>query len=369
MGGDWHDLGGSLSAGSEDSVSLQPLARIDDAAERAWAAEWVAAILAKEGVAIDPTAKEHIWSALNSLASSPVQERTITGLAVLLAIDGTEAGAAPLLRRRSLRPAARRRGRASRISIGPSLRDRGTDRRRRGARRPHLPVPPHRRPARWPPDAAHHRRRMARPRRSRLRAAAPRMAEDARKKNASVVFATQFALRHRWQQHRAGDRRELPDARFPPERTRDRTADHRHLSPLRLERPADRDHRAGDPPSAITTASRGAAIACLSWGSALSRSLSAPLPPRPIMPRSSACSPSMASTASRPPGSPTATSPGRRISFPILPIWRHPYDQATSSGGGERRRSLARGRRAAGLRAVDRLRPDQLLAERPHRRS
>jgi type IV secretion/conjugal transfer VirB4 family ATPase len=84
MGGDWHDLGGSLSAGSDHSVSLQPLARIDDAAERAWAAEWVVAILAKEGVAIDPTAKEHIWSALNSLASSPVQERTITGLAVLL---------------------------------------------------------------------------------------------------------------------------------------------------------------------------------------------------------------------------------------------------------------------------------------------
>ena len=84
MGGDWHDLGGSLSAGSEDRVSLQPLARIDDAAERAWATEWVAAILAKEGLVIDPTAKEHIWSALNSLASSPVQERTITGLAVLL---------------------------------------------------------------------------------------------------------------------------------------------------------------------------------------------------------------------------------------------------------------------------------------------
>jgi len=84
MGGDWHDLGGSLSAGSEHSVSLQPLARIDEQAERAWAAEWVAAILAKEGVAIDPTAKEHVWSALNSLASSPVGERTITGLAVLL---------------------------------------------------------------------------------------------------------------------------------------------------------------------------------------------------------------------------------------------------------------------------------------------
>jgi type IV secretion system protein VirB4 len=84
MGGDWHDLGGGLSAGSEDSVSLQPLAHIGDAAERAWAAEWVTAILAKEGVRIDPTAKEHIWSALSSLASSPVGERTITGLAVLL---------------------------------------------------------------------------------------------------------------------------------------------------------------------------------------------------------------------------------------------------------------------------------------------
>jgi type IV secretion system protein VirB4 len=84
MGGDWHDLGGSLSAGSDHSVSLQPLARIDEPAERAWAAEWVAAILAKEGVTIDPTAKELIWSALTSLASSPVQERTITGLTVLL---------------------------------------------------------------------------------------------------------------------------------------------------------------------------------------------------------------------------------------------------------------------------------------------
>jgi len=84
MGGDWHDLGGSLSAGSEHSVFLQPLARIDDQAERAWAAEWVTAILAKEGVTIDPTAKEHVWSALTSLASSPPGERTITGLAVLL---------------------------------------------------------------------------------------------------------------------------------------------------------------------------------------------------------------------------------------------------------------------------------------------
>ena len=37
-----------------------------------------------EGVAISPEVKEHIWTALTSLASAPVEERTITGLCVLL---------------------------------------------------------------------------------------------------------------------------------------------------------------------------------------------------------------------------------------------------------------------------------------------
>ncbi len=67
-----------------EGVQLQPLARIDEAAERAWAAEWLAAILASEGVAVDPQAKEYLWTALGSLASAPVAERTLTGLAVLL---------------------------------------------------------------------------------------------------------------------------------------------------------------------------------------------------------------------------------------------------------------------------------------------
>lgn len=35
-GGDWHDLGGSLSDDIAEPVALQPLARIDDPAERAW---------------------------------------------------------------------------------------------------------------------------------------------------------------------------------------------------------------------------------------------------------------------------------------------------------------------------------------------
>jgi type IV secretion system protein TrbE len=84
MNGDWHDLGGVLSEDALDPVALQPLAAIDDAAERAWAAEWVGAILAREGVSVTPDAKELLWSALTSLASAPVGERTLTGLSVLL---------------------------------------------------------------------------------------------------------------------------------------------------------------------------------------------------------------------------------------------------------------------------------------------
>ncbi|WJS87157.1 conjugal transfer protein TrbE [Paracoccus sp. TOH] len=99
MGGDWHDLGGNSAAAPPvdpieralaaldplyDGVALQPLARVHDTYERAWAADWIVAILMREGVAITPEVKEHIWTALTSLASAPVGERTITGLSVLL---------------------------------------------------------------------------------------------------------------------------------------------------------------------------------------------------------------------------------------------------------------------------------------------
>src|SRR6266446_3115107 len=84
MGSDWHDLGGAISEDVADPVALQPLARIDDPGERAWAAEWLVAILAREGVTVTPEVKELVWSALTSLASAPVGERALTGLSVLL---------------------------------------------------------------------------------------------------------------------------------------------------------------------------------------------------------------------------------------------------------------------------------------------
>ena len=94
-GGDWQDLGSSLSEDSDEPVLLQPLARIDEPAQRNWASEWLQAILAAEGVALDPETKDHLWSALSSLASAPVAERTLTGLAVLLQSQALKQALAP----------------------------------------------------------------------------------------------------------------------------------------------------------------------------------------------------------------------------------------------------------------------------------
>jgi type IV secretion system protein VirB4 len=84
MGGDFHDLGGALADDQDSTVALQPLATIDDPAERAWAAEWLAGVLEREGVPVTPEIKDHLWTALGSLASAPAAERTLTGLTVLL---------------------------------------------------------------------------------------------------------------------------------------------------------------------------------------------------------------------------------------------------------------------------------------------
>jgi type IV secretion system protein VirB4 len=82
MGGTHHALGSVADAG--DALAFQPLQRIDDPAERAWAAEWIAALLHAENVTVTPEVKDAVWSALGSLASAPAQERTVTGLALLL---------------------------------------------------------------------------------------------------------------------------------------------------------------------------------------------------------------------------------------------------------------------------------------------
>ena len=86
MGGAHHALGLGSDGGSDGAggLAFQPLRHIDRDHERSWAAEWIAALLAHEKVTVTPEVKESVWSALHSLASAPPEERTLTGLALLL---------------------------------------------------------------------------------------------------------------------------------------------------------------------------------------------------------------------------------------------------------------------------------------------
>jgi type IV secretion system protein VirB4 len=82
LGGEHYDLGTSQEEGGD--IAFQPLARIDREGYRTWAAEWIEGRLIHEGVAVGPEEREAVWSALGSLASAPVEQRTLTGLSVLL---------------------------------------------------------------------------------------------------------------------------------------------------------------------------------------------------------------------------------------------------------------------------------------------
>ena len=83
MGGAHHALGSRAGEG-ESELAFQPLARIDEPGTRSWAAEWIAALLEHEKMPVTPEVKDMLWSALGSLASAPVQERTLTGLLLLI---------------------------------------------------------------------------------------------------------------------------------------------------------------------------------------------------------------------------------------------------------------------------------------------
>jgi type IV secretion system protein TrbE len=71
-----------LSIGS--GFAFQPLSDIDNPATRAFARDWVLGLIAHEGIATDPSIKDQVWTALNSLATAPKVERTLTGLSLLL---------------------------------------------------------------------------------------------------------------------------------------------------------------------------------------------------------------------------------------------------------------------------------------------
>ena len=78
MQGEHYELGGT------SGLCFQPLRNISDPAELSWAEGWVLDLLHHEGLEITPDLKEIVWTALSSLASAPVEERTLTGLTALL---------------------------------------------------------------------------------------------------------------------------------------------------------------------------------------------------------------------------------------------------------------------------------------------
>ncbi|KPV17750.1 conjugal transfer protein TrbE, partial [Variovorax paradoxus] len=89
LGGEHYDLG------SDGDIAFQPLAGIDQEGYRSWAAEWVEGRLVHEGVAVGPEEKAAIWSALGSLAGAPREQRTLTGLSVLLQSNALRQALAP----------------------------------------------------------------------------------------------------------------------------------------------------------------------------------------------------------------------------------------------------------------------------------
>lgn len=89
LGGEHYDLG------TDGAVAFQPFARIDRDSYRTWAAEWIEGRLLHEGIAVGPDEKSAVWSALGSLAGAPVEQRTLTGLSVLLQSNALRQALAP----------------------------------------------------------------------------------------------------------------------------------------------------------------------------------------------------------------------------------------------------------------------------------
>lgn len=89
VGGRWHGLA------PDSQFALQPLARIDEPAEQAWAAEWIAETVAASGIQITPKHREEIWAALGSLAQSPRSQRTLSIFQALCQVRDVSAALEP----------------------------------------------------------------------------------------------------------------------------------------------------------------------------------------------------------------------------------------------------------------------------------
>lgn len=78
-------LGGAhIDLGSARAPSMQPLKDVDSETGASFAAGWLAGLCESEGVTMTPDLKANLWEAIRSLASAPSEERTLTGLTLML---------------------------------------------------------------------------------------------------------------------------------------------------------------------------------------------------------------------------------------------------------------------------------------------
>ncbi|WP_038976458.1 conjugal transfer protein TrbE [Bradyrhizobium japonicum] len=89
LAGAWYELG------AKAGIAFQPLKDVAEEGARLWALDWLCGVLAHEQVEVTPEVKEALWSALKSLGSAPVSQRTMTGLVALLARDALRQGLQP----------------------------------------------------------------------------------------------------------------------------------------------------------------------------------------------------------------------------------------------------------------------------------
>lgn len=78
MGGTQIDLGGDARP------NLQPLHDIDTEHGAVFAADWLAGLCETEGLTMTPDLRAALWDGLQALAETPIVERTLTGLSLLL---------------------------------------------------------------------------------------------------------------------------------------------------------------------------------------------------------------------------------------------------------------------------------------------
>lgn len=90
-GGLHHDL----AAGRPDALRLQPLASIDQPAERAWAADWLETVIGLQGLTMTPQLRARIDRALELLARNEPRHRTLTELSVQVQHDAIAAALRP----------------------------------------------------------------------------------------------------------------------------------------------------------------------------------------------------------------------------------------------------------------------------------